>query len=180
MPDGGEPAASTAIPFDVAGARAAGYSDGEIASYVGGLANFNTDAARKAGYQDDEIINHLAVQPKAPEPPPPPSSTLGGIGKAVAQLPTDIAGGLVKAGGDVVTAAGTAIQSGASNADTMLRSQIGLMDRIDSGARTCGRRSGLGLKPTSRRNRRRRTPGSGRPDRRSRTLAPRSWAPVKV
>jgi hypothetical protein len=132
MPDGGEPAAAGSIPFDVAGARSAGYSDGEIASYVGGLANFNTDAALKAGYLPNEIIDHLAVQPASPDTTPP-SSTLGGIGKAIALQPTDIAGGLVKAGGEMVTGAGTALQAAAQNSDAVLRGQLGLMDRIDGG-----------------------------------------------
>jgi hypothetical protein len=133
MPDGAEPVAAAPMPFDVEGARAAGYSDGEIANYVGGLSNFNTAAARKAGYANDEIISHLAFQPKPPPEPTPPSSTLGGVGKALAQAPPELLGGLARAEGAGVTSAGTAIQSAARNAEDFTRQQVGIINRIDAG-----------------------------------------------
>ncbi|MGD0109561.1 MAG: hypothetical protein ABSC06_36870 [Rhodopila sp.] len=111
------------IPFDVAGARAAGYSDGEIASYVGDLANFNVDAARKAGYQNDEIINHLAVQPPPPAPPPPPQSQAKADINAAAQGPILGAGAAIAGTGEIFTAAGA----------QGTHRQLAAMDAIDQG-----------------------------------------------
>lgn len=47
------------MAFDVAAARAAGYSDKEIAEHLAAQSNFRIDQARKAGYSDTEIIGHL-------------------------------------------------------------------------------------------------------------------------
>jgi len=47
------------MAFDVQGARAAGYSDAEIANHLAGQSNFDTQGARSAGYSDAEIIGHL-------------------------------------------------------------------------------------------------------------------------
>src|SRR3990167_954685 len=44
---------------DLAGARKAGYSDTELADYLGGSLNFDVPAARQAGYKDEEILQHL-------------------------------------------------------------------------------------------------------------------------
>jgi N12 class adenine-specific DNA methylase len=123
MPDGGEPVAGGAIPFDVAGARAAGYSDGEIANYVGGLANFNVEGARKAGYYNDEIIDHLAAQPTAPEPPPAPQSQAKADINAAAQGPILGAGAAIAGTGELFTAAGA----------QGTRRQLAAMDAIDQG-----------------------------------------------
>jgi len=53
------------MPFDVAGARKAGYSDSEIADFLAPMKEFDTAAARKSGYDDSEIVDFLA---KAPDP----------------------------------------------------------------------------------------------------------------
>ena len=56
------------MSFDVEGARKAGYSDAEIADYVGKDAKFDVNGAREAGYSDNEILDHLtqaATEPKA-------------------------------------------------------------------------------------------------------------------
>lgn len=59
------------MAFDVAGARAAGYSDQEIADHLAkSTPNFNINQARAAGYNDTELVNHLtgsqpSVQPAA-------------------------------------------------------------------------------------------------------------------
>lgn len=45
--------------YDVNDARAAGYSDAEIANYLGMLSSFDVAAARTAGYSDTQIIAHL-------------------------------------------------------------------------------------------------------------------------
>jgi hypothetical protein len=47
-----------------------------------------------------------AAPPPPPKPPPPPSGTLAGMGKAAAQLPTDIIGGLTKDVGALVKSGG--------------------------------------------------------------------------
>lgn len=49
------------MAFDVAGARAAGYSDEEIAAYLGEQNKFDAGAAMEAGYKPAEIIDHLTV-----------------------------------------------------------------------------------------------------------------------
>jgi hypothetical protein len=54
------------MPFDVQGARAAGYTDKEIADHLAGEAKFDLAGARKAGYSDSEIIGHLSAAKAAP------------------------------------------------------------------------------------------------------------------
>ncbi len=57
------------MPFDIQGARKAGYSNREIADYLASQKKFDTAGARKAGYSDEDIISHLATyEPKKPEP----------------------------------------------------------------------------------------------------------------
>ena len=51
------------MPFDIEGARKAGYSDTEIADYLGKENKFDTSGALKAGYGPLEIINHLTLAP---------------------------------------------------------------------------------------------------------------------
>lgn len=48
------------MPFDVDGARKAGYSESEIADFLGKDAGFDVAGARKSGYKDTEIVQHLA------------------------------------------------------------------------------------------------------------------------
>lgn len=48
------------MAFDVEAARKAGYSDAEIADYLGQQFKFDAKAARGAGYSDSELIAHLA------------------------------------------------------------------------------------------------------------------------
>lgn len=55
------------MPFDVAGARKAGYSDSEIADFLAPSAKFDLASARKSGYDDSEIVGFLAKAPKAEE-----------------------------------------------------------------------------------------------------------------
>jgi hypothetical protein len=47
------------MAFNLKEARAAGYSDAEIADYLSQQKGFDVKAARAAGYRDDEIIAHL-------------------------------------------------------------------------------------------------------------------------
>jgi hypothetical protein len=51
--------------FDVEGARAAGYTDAEIADYLAGEEAFDAAAAREAGYTDAEIIGYISAAPAA-------------------------------------------------------------------------------------------------------------------
>lgn len=54
--------------FDVQGARKAGYSEAEIADYLGQQSKFDTAGARKSGYTDAEIIGHLSAAPQPAAP----------------------------------------------------------------------------------------------------------------
>jgi hypothetical protein len=47
------------MAFDVKKAKAAGYTDAEIADYLSQQSGFNVHGAREAGYQDNEITSHL-------------------------------------------------------------------------------------------------------------------------
>lgn len=61
------------MPFDVQGARAAGYTDKKIADHLAAGAKFDLAAAREAGYSDAEIIGHLSAPAPSPAPPSPDS-----------------------------------------------------------------------------------------------------------
>lgn len=70
------------MPFDVAGARQAGYSDGEIASYLATQSGFDLDAATKAGYRSEEVVSFLSTSPAKPaklepEPQAPQGDPMG-------------------------------------------------------------------------------------------------------
>jgi DnaJ-domain-containing protein 1 len=54
------------MPFDLEGARKAGYSDAEIADYLAQRSNFDIDGALKAGYSHREIADRLAAVAKKP------------------------------------------------------------------------------------------------------------------
>lgn len=64
------------MPFDVQGARDAGYSEKEIADYLASQRKFDVAGARKANYSDAEIIAHLEKTPAAaaPRQAPPPAA----------------------------------------------------------------------------------------------------------
>lgn len=68
------------MAFDVKGARAAGYSENEIADFLAKDRNFDVVAARKSGYSDNEIINHLQNAPvTAPKVAAAPVPVGGGV-----------------------------------------------------------------------------------------------------
>lgn len=48
------------MAFDVAGAKAAGYTEAEIAEHLAKSAGFDLAAARSASYSDSEVVAHLA------------------------------------------------------------------------------------------------------------------------
>lgn len=55
------------MAFDVAAARRAGYSDQEIAEFLGKQQKFDTGAALKAGYSPADLVSHLSAdKPAAP------------------------------------------------------------------------------------------------------------------
>jgi hypothetical protein len=57
--------------FDIDGARKAGYSDAEIADYIGKQRNFDVAAARKAGYSDADLLDHFTGAIRATPTPEP-------------------------------------------------------------------------------------------------------------
>lgn len=94
--------------FDVEGARAAGYTDAEIADFLAGEEAFDAAAAREAGYTDAEIIGYISAAPAAStatKPVEEPKSTfiddaaqlLGVTNRAI--LPYATAAGLGAAAG---------------------------------------------------------------------------------
>jgi hypothetical protein len=98
--------------FDVEGARAAGYTDAEIADYLAGEEAFDITGAREAGYTDADIIGHLSAAPAASaaaKPVEEPKSTfiddaaqlLGVTNRAI--LPYATAAGLGAAAGGIPT-----------------------------------------------------------------------------
>ena len=54
------------MAFDVEGARKAGYTDAEIASFMAKAASFDLAGAKSSGYSDGEVIAHLAQKAAAP------------------------------------------------------------------------------------------------------------------
>jgi hypothetical protein len=118
------------MPFDIQGAKKAGYTDAEIAAYLGQVRNFDVQGAKSAGHSDLDIINHL----EGIEAPTPQSflQQAGQFGKQqarglVEQLPVAGAmfGGALGVGGGLATgpaapavspalgAAGTVLGAGA-------------------------------------------------------------------
>lgn len=82
------------MPFDIQGARAAGYSDTDIASYLTQQhPQFDVQGARKAGYGDSDIVNFLQ------DYKPPPTSNAGmDILSRIAHGVGEIPGNILRAG----------------------------------------------------------------------------------
>jgi hypothetical protein len=55
------------MPFDIEGARQAGYTDAEIADHLSTQSKFDVAGARTAGYSDTDIVQHLSAF-EAPKP----------------------------------------------------------------------------------------------------------------
>lgn len=71
------------MAFDVEGARKAGYTDAEIADFLGAESKFDVSGARQAGYSDGDIIGHLVPAGIKKSEPPRPSvgeSFMRGLG----------------------------------------------------------------------------------------------------
>jgi len=78
-----QPAPNT---YDLAGARAAGATDGQIAAFLAPMFGYDLAGARAAGVPDSEIASLLGTMPiPPPAPSPPPASA------AAAQASTDAA-----------------------------------------------------------------------------------------
>lgn len=60
------------MPFDVAGARQAGYSDDDIADFLAAQSGFDLAGATKAGYSASEVIGFLAAAGARPARGPAP------------------------------------------------------------------------------------------------------------
>ena len=81
--------------FDVEGARAAGYTDAEIADFLADEEAFDAVAAREAGYTDAEIIGYISAAPAKPVEPEPDRSAAQNVGViSSALLPYATAAGL--------------------------------------------------------------------------------------
>ena len=55
------------MPFDVEGARKSGYSDAEIAEYLGEAGEFDVEGARQSNYSDAQIVDYFAGPRKVVE-----------------------------------------------------------------------------------------------------------------
>lgn len=110
------------MAFDVAGAKAAGYTDAEIQSFL--MSMPETAEAKKAGYSDAEILSHFGLGAATPAPAAAPSEGMTGrraaevAGGAVAPIAAAAAtGGLV--GGPVGALAAPAALGMADLATTL-------------------------------------------------------------
>jgi hypothetical protein len=110
------------MAFDVAGAKAAGYTDAEIQQFL--MSMPETAEAKKAGYSDAEILSHFGLGAPAPAPVAAPSEGMTGrraaevAGGAVAPIAAAAAaGGLV--GGPVGALAAPAALGVADLATTL-------------------------------------------------------------
>ena len=73
------------MPFDIAGAKKAGYSDAEIANYLAQQKKFDANGARKAGYSDAEILGYLQGTP------PPAAVDVSSLDKQIAAKQAELA-----------------------------------------------------------------------------------------
>jgi len=69
------------MPYDVQGARKAGYSEAEIAEYLGEKLRFDVNGARKAGYSDAELVQFLSTAQR------PGSGGIGTLGQLLRGIP---------------------------------------------------------------------------------------------
>ncbi|HZS80366.1 MAG TPA: hypothetical protein VFA14_02920, partial [Herbaspirillum sp.] len=129
------------MAFDVNGAKAAGYSDTEIADHLAGTANFDAAGARKAGYSDAELIAHL-VPAKASAAPPTSAGAVDEFGRNIGSVKfptgqTQIGADFAAAGQGAVSGAGEAIagigrQLPEAPGARTIQQQIAVMDAIDA------------------------------------------------
>jgi hypothetical protein len=106
------------MSFDIEGARKAGYSEGEIADYLGSQNNFDVMGARKSGYADGEIISHLS----APSTPAQPETSWYqnaaiGVGKGMTDIGTGALQRVLEGGEAIRSAVG--MESNQPNIDRL-------------------------------------------------------------
>ena len=68
-------------PFDINGAKSAGYTDDEIISHLTATRKFDVEGAKKAGYSSQEILTHLQSAPTVA--PTAPAEETGGFVNAL-------------------------------------------------------------------------------------------------
>jgi hypothetical protein len=93
------------MAFDTAAARAAGYSDAEIASHLAQRWNFDLTSAKSSGYTDGDVIAHLSAKDAAYVPIPGQEGELSRAKEARAQPGPSIADRVVGAGEAALTVA---------------------------------------------------------------------------
>jgi hypothetical protein len=104
--------------FDIEGARKAGYSEGEIADYMGSQNNFDVGGARRSGYADSEIITHLSVSATPPQPETSwLQNTAIGIGKGMTDIGTGALQRVLEGGEAIRSAVG--MESNQPNIDRL-------------------------------------------------------------
>jgi hypothetical protein len=89
--------------FDAEGARAAGYTDAEIADYLAEQEAFDAAAAREAGYTDADIIGYISAAPvkpvkREPEPDRSAAQYAGVISSALLPYATAAGAGALATG----------------------------------------------------------------------------------
>jgi len=79
------------MAFDAEAAKAAGYTDAEIADHLASARGYDVAGARRSGYSDTDIVQHLSgssplsrsIPLPPPEPPGPPPSALSAAARGV-------------------------------------------------------------------------------------------------
>jgi hypothetical protein len=107
------------MAFDVVGAKQAGYSDIEIAEFLGQQKNFDTSAAIKAGYSPSELIGYLGGSAK---PAPSKERTFG-------EAAADVGAGLVGGAGKLIQLPGQLY--GLATGDFSETGSLGLGKKIE-------------------------------------------------
>lgn len=110
------------MQFDIEGARKEGYSDAEIAEYLGSQSQFDVKGARENGYNDAEIIAHLVGQPQG-------MSWGEAIGQAPANIPSSgvrLAKNLAQAAMHPIDTLDGVVRIGAGAMETALPGNSGL------------------------------------------------------
>lgn len=74
------------MAFDVQAAKKAGYSDAEIADFLGQSSGFDVSGARSSGYTDADILGHLASAPARAPAAKPKRSLYGEVAGAMANV----------------------------------------------------------------------------------------------
>lgn len=90
------------MAFDIAGARAAGYSEDEIAEHLASSRGFDYGGAVKAGYSPEEIVAHLSESPAETKTPATPTER--SWGEAVASGVVHIPSSAIEVGRNVASA----------------------------------------------------------------------------